>query len=61
MCVYGLITFIQQIGHINRVWLSRGQLTGKIDSELETENRNTLQILASLGPFAVNALSHHNA
>jgi len=31
---------------------------GKIDSELETENRNTLHIFATLGPFAFIALGH---
>ena len=59
--VYGLITFIEQIGHINRVWLPilhEVSLTGKIASGLETENHNTLHILAALGPFAVNTLSY---
>ena len=59
VCVYGhhfhSVDWAYQPGMVANS--ARGQLKRE-NRLLETENYNTLHILASLGPFAVNALSH---
>ena len=52
VCMVSSVSFSRL--NINRLWLPilhEVSWTGKIDSELETENRNTLQIFDTVGPF----------